>query len=111
MRTRLLFLVAFLATLLAAPLAAPLAGSSALHAQRAEAQAVPDGLTLFLDCREMHCDRDFFITELPYLLLTQDRLDAEIHVLLTRLSTGAGGYSSPSRSSDRVASPGASTRS
>ena len=39
----------------------------------------------------MHCDRDFFITELPYLLLTQDRLDAEIHVLLTRLSTGAGG--------------------
>ena len=99
MRTRLLFLVAFLATLLAAPLA----GSSALHAQRADAQAVPDRLTLFLD--------DFFITELPYLLLTQDRLDAEIHVLLTRLSTGAGGYSSPSRSSDRVASPGASTRS
>lgn len=39
----------------------------------------------------MHCDRDFLLTELPYVLWTQDRFDAEAHVLITRLTTGAGG--------------------
>lgn len=52
---------------------------------------VPDALTVFLDCRTGGCDRNFLITELPYVLFTQDRLDAEVHALITGLQTGAGG--------------------
>lgn len=48
-------------------------------------------LTAFLDCRADGCDRDFFVTELPYVMWTQDRLDAEVHLLVTGLQTGAGG--------------------
>jgi hypothetical protein len=48
-------------------------------------------LRVFLDCRTHGCDRDFFITELPYVLWTQDRLDADVHALVTGLGTGAGG--------------------
>lgn len=52
---------------------------------------VPERLTVFLDCRTGGCDRDFLITELPWVLWTQDRLDAEVHALITGLGTGAGG--------------------
>jgi hypothetical protein len=48
-------------------------------------------LRVFLDCRTHGCDRDFFIAELPYVLWTQDRLDADVHALITQLNTGAGG--------------------
>lgn len=51
----------------------------------------PERLTVFLDCRTSGCDRDFLITELPWVLLTQDRRDAEVHALITGLGTGAGG--------------------
>ncbi len=66
-------------------------GAGSLAAQRPGPPPIPERLTVFLDCREMRCDRDFLITEIPYILLTQDRLDAEVHVLVTRISTGAGG--------------------
>jgi hypothetical protein len=64
-----------------------------LAASQAAAQAppTPDKLTVFLDCQNVFCDRNYLITELPYILLTQDRLDAEVHALITGLSTGAGG--------------------
>ncbi len=48
-------------------------------------------LRVFLDCPTGGCDRSFIITELPYALFTQDRLDADVHVLVTGLGTGAGG--------------------
>src|SRR5688500_5654329 len=48
-------------------------------------------LTVFLGCRADGCDRDFFVTEIPYATWTQDRLDAEVHLLVTGLQTGAGG--------------------
>jgi hypothetical protein len=48
-------------------------------------------LRVFLDCRTGGCDRNFFITEMPYVIWTQDRLDADVHVLITALGTGAGG--------------------
>lgn len=73
-----LFLIAVLALLLPAPLAA-------------QAEASADRIRVFLDCRTFGCDRDFLITEMPYVLWTQDRLDAEVHVLVTSLETGAGG--------------------
>jgi hypothetical protein len=59
--------------------------------QTSAATATPQWLTVFLDCRAQGCDRNFFIQELPYVLWTQDRFDAEIHVLITQLETGSGG--------------------
>lgn len=58
---------------------------------RAQEPATPQWLTVFLDCRAFGCDRNFLITELPYVLWTQDRLDAEVHALVTGLRTGGGG--------------------
>lgn len=56
------------------------------------AQSVPPvPLTVFLDCRADGCDRDFFVTDIPYVTWTQDRLDAEVHLLVTELQTGSGG--------------------
>lgn len=60
-------------------------------AARAQDAALPQWLTVFLDCRAFGCDRNFLITELPYILWTQDRLDAEVHALITGLQTGGGG--------------------
>src|SRR5688572_4660449 len=51
----------------------------------------PSRLRVFLDCRTGGCDRAFLIEEVPFIALTQDRLDAEVHVLITGLETGAGG--------------------
>jgi hypothetical protein len=51
----------------------------------------PSRLRVFLDCRTGGCDRAFLIEEVPFIALTQDRLDAEVHVLITGLGTGAGG--------------------
>jgi hypothetical protein len=53
--------------------------------------AAPARLAVYLDCHVHGCDRNFFITELPYVVWTQDRLDADVHLLATGLETGAGG--------------------
>lgn len=66
----------------------PLAGA---NAQSAPADSTPQWLTVFLDCRASGCDRNYLIQELPYVLWTQDRFDAEVHALVTELSTGSGG--------------------
>ncbi len=55
------------------------------------AQTVSDArLRVFLDCTS-GCDRNFIVNEHPYAIWTQDRLDADIHLLITRLDTGSGG--------------------
>lgn len=58
-----------------------------------EAQTDDDDprLKVFLDCPSGGCDRNFLITEHPYAVFTQDRLDADIHLLVTRIGTGSGG--------------------
>jgi hypothetical protein len=48
-------------------------------------------LRVFLDCRSDGCDRDFLIEEVPFMALTRDRADSEVHVLITGMETGAGG--------------------
>lgn len=73
-----------------------LAPSSPLSAQEpgVPTRAAPTSeprLRVFLDCPTGGCDRNFLITELPYVLWTQDRLDADIHALITTISTAAGG--------------------
>ncbi|MBP7550767.1 MAG: hypothetical protein KA761_10815, partial [Gemmatimonadaceae bacterium] len=42
-------------------------------------------LRVFLDCPSGGCDRNYMITELPFALWTQDRLDADVHLLITRM--------------------------
>lgn len=57
--------------------------------ERADPKSEPR-LRVFLDCQS-GCDRNFLLTELPFVLFTQDRLDADIHALITGLGTAAGG--------------------
>ncbi|MHB1298395.1 MAG: hypothetical protein ACYC0B_07690 [Gemmatimonadaceae bacterium] len=55
------------------------------------AQAESPRLRVFLDCPSGGCDRNFFVAEIPFALWTQDRLDSDVHVLVTGIGTGAGG--------------------
>lgn len=75
---------------LALVLALPAAMSAQEDSARAELAAEPR-VRVFLDCHASGCDRNFFVTEMPFALWTQDRLDADVHLLITSLTTGAGG--------------------
>jgi hypothetical protein len=44
---------------------------------------------VFIDCRG--CDRDFFRQEITYVNYVRDRMDADVHVLITEQQTGSGG--------------------
>jgi hypothetical protein len=84
--------VALLLALLLAPLLAPLMVSAQEQPAANESGAAGDDrLRVFLDCPTGGCDRNFFITEMPYAIWTQDRLDADVHLLITRIGTGSGG--------------------
>jgi len=64
----------------------------AILASTGGAQGAPDlRLRVFLDCPMGGCDRNYIVTELPFALWTQDRLDADVHLLVTRIGTAAGG--------------------
>jgi hypothetical protein len=47
-------------------------------------------LTIFLDCRT-RCDDDFLRIELDRVNWVSDRTAADVHIIATRLATGAGG--------------------
>jgi hypothetical protein len=78
-----------LATLLLLGAATPLAAQTG-PLTRAAPVSEPR-LRVFLDCPTGGCDRNYLIIELPFVLWTQDRLDADIHALITTLGTAAGG--------------------
>lgn len=68
----------------------------AIAAVRAGAQetAATDStgyLRVFLDCNGFYCDPDFYRTEINFVDHVRDREDADLHVLITRQQTGAGG--------------------
>ena len=46
-------------------------------------------LTLFLDCES--CYEDYLRTEITFVDYVRDRTEADIHALITRAETGAGG--------------------
>jgi len=48
-----------------------------------------ENLRVFLDCQR--CDFDYFRQEVPFVNYVRDRMDAQLHVLVTQQSTGAGG--------------------
>ncbi len=64
--------------------------AQAAPGQRAEPASEPR-LRVFLDCPTGGCDRNYLVTNLPFVLWTQDRLDADVHALITGLGTAAGG--------------------
>ena len=49
-----------------------------------------EAVRVFLDCRT-RCDFDFIRQEIPYVAWVRDRQDAQVHLLITRQQTGAGG--------------------
>lgn len=66
----------------------------AVSAVSLDAQEPPTGregseLRVFLDCD--HCDFDYVRTETPWVSYVRDRTVADVHVLVTRIGTGAGG--------------------
>jgi hypothetical protein len=64
--------------------------ATAMQAQEPTAPPQRAGaLRVFLDCD--FCDFDFVRTEMPWVAYVRDRADADIHVLVTRIGTGAGG--------------------
>ena len=56
-------------------------------------QEVPDMMNgaprVFLDC--WACDRDYIRTEITFVTYVRDRMDADVHVLVTTQGTGSGG--------------------
>ena len=75
---------------------AVLAAVSALVNGVAEASAqepqVEDRIDLFFDCQAPDCrDADYFRRELPFVNWVVDRQVADVHVLVTSVTTGGGG--------------------
>ncbi len=54
-----------------------------------QGQPQEGALRVFLDCPR--CDFDYFRQEVPFVSWVRDRMDAELHVLVTLQPTGAGG--------------------
>ncbi|MGH7524479.1 MAG: hypothetical protein ACREK8_09245 [Gemmatimonadales bacterium] len=49
-------------------------------------------INLFLDCRAPGCDFNFLRTQLTWVNYVRDRTAAQVHVIVTALGTGSGGY-------------------
>ena len=59
----------------------------------AQESVQPNGsaaVRVFLDCG-YRCDFNYLRTEIPFVNYVRDRLDAQVHVLVTRENTGSGG--------------------
>lgn len=65
------------------------ASAVALPAQEPASESGGGELRVFLDCN--FCDFDYVRTETPWVSYVRDRTAADVHVLVTRLNTGAGG--------------------
>ena len=73
--------------------------AAAVAPLQAHAQSAPDStagsIKVYLDCRgdsNQGCQPDFFVTELPYVSWTRDRLFADVQFLVTTIQTGSGSY-------------------
>jgi hypothetical protein len=62
-----------------------------LTAGAGQALAQTEQIRVFVDCG-FFCDMDFMRTELTWVDYMRDRADADVHVLVTRQTTGGGGY-------------------
>lgn len=62
----------------------------AISQQGPSTQPPADAIRVFLDC-SYFCDDNFTRTEINYVNWVRDRADAQVHVIVSRLSTGGGG--------------------
>ena len=53
------------------------------------AGSLPETIAVYLDCT--FCDFDFIRTEIPYVNWVRDPAGSDVHLLMTRQSTGGGG--------------------
>lgn len=58
---------------------------------RGQDSTAATSLNVYLDCQTFGCDFDFFRTELTLVNWVRDRQVADVHLLVTSQSTGAGG--------------------
>lgn len=65
------------------------AGRRQTSARQSPGAASARQLTLFLDCQS--CYADYLRSEVTFVDYVRDRTEADIHVLITRADTGAGG--------------------
>ena len=72
---------------------------ASVHAQQPAAatagDTTTDAIKVYLDCRgdsRQGCAPDFFVTDLPYVNWTRDRLFADVQFLVTTIETGSGSY-------------------
>ena len=83
-----------IATVLCAvlPLLAVLAGLAApARPVSAQEVAVGDRPSVFLDCAARNCNQTYFRTELPWINWARQPQDADVHLIMTSQTTGAGG--------------------
>lgn len=88
------FLLAFPLTLLATlavSIGAPLQAQPGPPAAVRSDSSAADAVKVFLDCQSRFCDRDFFVVEIPFVNWMRDRMDADVLLLVTTLTTGSGG--------------------
>jgi hypothetical protein len=57
--------------------------------QPAAPQSTPDKLRVFLDCDD--CDDDYVRREIEFIDYVRDRMEADLHILVTTQDTAAGG--------------------
>lgn len=76
--------------LLAGALASAVVASAQAQDSTRAAGATPRHLRVFLDCSG-DCDDEYLQTETPWIAFVRDRTDADVHLLITTLDTGAGG--------------------
>jgi hypothetical protein len=100
MRLPVLLLVAVTSLPLGAAAQNPVrpAGGAAARPDVPITEVLPDSvlensLRVFLDCQGgvRGCDRNFFVQEMGYVNWVRDRMDSDVHLLLTSLNAGNGG--------------------
>ncbi|MGD2218384.1 MAG: hypothetical protein PVJ64_16630 [Gemmatimonadales bacterium] len=60
-------------------------------AQEPAADSAVEALSVFLDCNARNCDFDHFRREITWVNWVRDRLDSDVHLLVTSQRTGGGG--------------------
>jgi hypothetical protein len=55
-----------------------------------EAEQQTTGLLVFLGCNRLICDMDYLRREITFINYVRDRLDGQVHVLVTARAAGAG---------------------
>ena len=54
-------------------------------------QALSEAPRIFFDCQGPQCDNTYHRTEIPWVTWVRDQQDADLHMIMTSQTTGAGG--------------------